>query len=408
MKSNLFYSLFKYRSTIDRDPLEDYFTELLGFLFNNDSELAAEWVNHVTKGTAQPDSRSMKVFTQFSLGKFGRADLVFHWVENDITNSLIMEHKIGSSVGERGREASGEIKTQVANYLCYQMERGAPKDHRVAIFKASPLTLFRYRHHSDPYFLGEFTWDSLYKFLVRFVKSKSKTTSGGVTQFICKQILAFMRRYNMTFENFTVQELASLSPYKEFREKRNKLAERIIMAFKAPPKDIKKVLGFASQVWGEDKVGRHYGLILHSKKKRDESHIWVHIGFSMLSEEERWWTQYWPQITLKDQGIPDIQVMLVLYPEDENGENVKRSYGNILEKLNAHLPKDLGFGERFEMIVTKKSLCLLFRKPLSDFLRCEDQESEVIKFLEIGLNAMKRLAKDELLLKIAGDDNFRE
>jgi hypothetical protein len=201
MKSNLFYSLFKYRSTTDRDPLEDYFTELVGFLFNNDSELAAKWINHVTKGTAQPDSKGIRVFTQYSLGKYGRADLVFHWVENDITNSLIIEHKIGSSVGERGLEASGEIKTQVTNYLYYQMERGAAKDNRVAIFKASPSTMFRHHYRLDPYFLGEFTWDNLYKFLRRFVKDRSKTKSDHVTKFICEQIFGFMRRYNMIFEN---------------------------------------------------------------------------------------------------------------------------------------------------------------------------------------------------------------
>jgi hypothetical protein len=102
MESNIFHSLFRYRSSIDRDPLENYFTELVGFLFKNDRELAAEWVNYITNGTAHSDPKNIKVSTQYSLGKYGIADLIFHWAENNSRKSLIIEHKIGSPVGERG------------------------------------------------------------------------------------------------------------------------------------------------------------------------------------------------------------------------------------------------------------------------------------------------------------------
>jgi len=124
METNLFYSLFKYGPTLDREPLEDYFTELVGFLFNFDKELASGWIGKISSGALNPNPDDLKVSTQYSLGKYGRADLALLWTEHDITKSLLIEHKIGSPIGERGIDESGVVRTQVDNYLLYQSERG--------------------------------------------------------------------------------------------------------------------------------------------------------------------------------------------------------------------------------------------------------------------------------------------
>jgi hypothetical protein len=408
LESNLFQSLFKYKSTPGKNPLEDYFTEQVGFLFNFDKQLASEWLKYILNREPSPDPKGMRIFTQYSLGVYGRADLAFDWTENGQKKSLVVEHKIGSSIGERGLEESGEVKTQVTNYLHYQRRRGDAGNHLVAVFKVSALPILTSHCHSSPYFLGEFPWDKLYNFLRKFIENKSESVGRAVTRFLCEGITAFMRRCNMVLENFTVQEVASLSPHTEFMKKASKLTERIGAAFRTPPEDVKKILEFSSPVWGEDKVGKHFGLVLHGKKKRDESHIWVHVGFSMLCEEYRPWLEYWPQTILKDQSIPDVQVMLALYPEDENIENAKKIHGNILDRLNAHLKTGSKSIDKFEMIETKKSLSFYFRKPLSDFLKFEDQESEVITFWEIGLNAVNGLAGDGSLLKITEDKNYKD
>ena len=140
MEPNLFYSMFKYRPTRDREPLEDFFTELLGFLFNFDKELASAWMREIPNGSFNPNPDDLKVATQYSLGKYGRADLVLFWTEQGIRKSLLIENKVESQVGERGYDEFGETKTQIRNYLDYQAEKGSYEDHKVALCKKSPLS----------------------------------------------------------------------------------------------------------------------------------------------------------------------------------------------------------------------------------------------------------------------------
>ncbi len=394
MKPNLFDSLFSYRPRSDRNPLEDYFTELVGFLFSFDGGLTSEWIKEIWNEVMNP--KDPRIITQYSLGDYGRADLALFWTDHGINKSLLIEHKIGSPIGWRGRDELGEVRTQVDNYLSYQRERGDPKNHKVAICKVSPLTEYK---SSSPYFLGGFTWGQLYKILNRIVQSRSESDDGLTTKlFLYEQTSEFMRRHKMVFENFTVQDLASIDSYNSFEAKLIKLSGIVVNRFKESTEKVTKILGYPKDA--TKGLAEHYGLILHNKKNCSLSSIWVHIGFLTCSEDEGWY----PPIILKRQGIPDAQVMLGLWPN--NIEKTKQTYGNIVDDLNKYLNKTSTTDIKFEMIESNKFLCFSFRRPISDFLRYQDQESEIINFLETGYNALSNLAKEGILSELAKD--FKE
>ena len=163
----------------------------------------------------------------------------------------------------------------------------------------------------------------------------------------------------MVFENFNIQDLASLDLQTKFLKKWNRLNEIVIAAFKDSSKDIEKILGFSTPVWGTANVGSHCGLIIHNKKKPDGSTIWVHIGLSTMSEQSVWF----PVVTMGSQRIPDVQVALALWPESL--EKAKRIYGDVSVKLNATLGDIAGSSIGFEAIEDNKYIFFSLREPLN-------------------------------------------
>jgi len=400
MKKNVFDSLFSYRPRPDRNLLEDYFTELLGFLFNFDKKLASEWIKELWDDISVPNTDDIRIFTQYPLGKYGRADLALIWTENHSNKSLLIENKIVSSLGVRGVDEQGKVKTQVDNYLLYQSEQGRPEDHKVCVFKMTSEKIYS---RSSPHFLREFLWDRLYKFLRKTVENTSGSNNNPETIFLCDQIREFMRRHDMVFENFTVHDLASLAPYGEFRVKRDQLTEKIYATFKERSGIFKGILEHSYKATGADIVGKHYGIIFHNEEDcAYDSSAWVHIGLGRYLEEE-----WFAPIILRTQRIPDVQTMIGLWPESKDIQAVKRTYGNILEKLNDYLTRSTGSEARFETKEANKYICFYLRRPLSDFLKYDDQESEIMRFLRSGFMAVSNLVEDGTLSKMVNDKYFK-
>lgn len=391
MELNLFDSLFLYRPTPDRNPLEDYITEILAFIFKK--ELAAEWIKFISRGLFNPKPDEVRVSTQHFLGKYGRADILFEWKENSKNRSLLVEHKIYASIGERGADESGVKKTQIDNYICYLSEMGDAKDHKIAILKTVPQPVYQ---GSSPYFLEEFTWGTFNEFLT----NKLKTMVLPEMRFLCDQLSAFMRRKNMLFDNFTAQDLGSIVSYNEYRTKLSQLTGKLIATFERPCDIFREILKYLYKGWGQYVIGSHWGVIRCNKDGPANSNIWIHLGLSEYCDEKR----EYPLIILREQKIPDVQVMLRLRSAHENIEKVRETYGNVLDKVNICLLR-IGISEnKFELISEESFLCFSIRKPLTDFLKCKEQEGEVIRFLESGFKALSQLVEDGTLSKIVNDD----
>ena len=153
---------------------------------------------------------------------------------------------------------------------------------------------------------------------------------------------------------------------------------------------------------GADIVGKHYGIIFHNKRESVHgSGIWIHIGLGRYLEED-----WFAPIILRAQGIPDVQTMIGLWPESRDIPTVKRTYGDILKKLNDCLTRNTGSEARFEIKEGSKYICFYLRKPLSDFLKYDDQESEIMRFLESGFKAVSSLIEDGSLSKLVNDKYF--
>ena len=89
MNRNLFDSLFSYRPRPDRKPLEDYFTQLIAFLFSLDAKLASEWIKAIWKESLT-NPEDIRILTQYSLGDYGRADIALFWYENRTDKSVLI------------------------------------------------------------------------------------------------------------------------------------------------------------------------------------------------------------------------------------------------------------------------------------------------------------------------------
>ena len=86
----------------------------------------------------------------------------------------------------------------------------------------------------------------------------------------------------MVFENFTVQDLASINPYDAFRNKLKKLSERIQAEFSKSSEQLESIIGHLKAA---SPLAEHWGLIIHNKLDCARSNIWIHIGISDSSDE---------------------------------------------------------------------------------------------------------------------------
>lgn len=170
-------------------PLEDFFTEIVAYLFRTDKKILYAWLDHCD--LAENSYSDAYVLTQKSyqspkhhdLGS--RPDLVIDLIDGDNHDLIFVESKIGSKEGYQQLSRYAEILDKLPNirhkWLIYITRDFDPKDKSEIL---QPISTSQVQ-------FKQLRWHQFYRFL------KSQKKEGMLVQ----EILEFMQEYNMAHNN---------------------------------------------------------------------------------------------------------------------------------------------------------------------------------------------------------------
>ena len=383
MDDNLFTCLFKYRETLDKTPLEDYFTEALAYLLRKDEDLAKHYLAFLLPdlmGSHECPISPIDICTQYVVEKGHRIDMAIFWFYENNPYSLFVEHKIESFPWEQ--ESSEGIKeTQIDAYCKYQELKNMDSEKRNFVSLFSKVLVKGHSKDQKRFacYLGNYTWSDLVSLLVKDISSE------GIA-LLRNELANFMRRNDMAgFENFRLSELSSIKPYKDYKEKRNSLILHIIGYLKKNMELtlLKKSHDFKiTEAWGEDTKHKRYGVFLHEGKNLDQSGVWIIFGISEAAGDQ--WTL---EPTYSQELIPDVECAVYFWFESEKEMKKLMDDLNITEK--SWIREE---NRDFELNTLRKKnywlLTFIKKRSLLDFVGKDFQERDIINFLQDGLNEL--------------------
>jgi len=302
MDSNLFLSLFEYRPRPNRRPLEDFVTECIAYIFQNDIAFLGIYLGFLLRRNILVDK--FTIATQLPVSR-GIIDVAITWIENDVRNSLFLEHKVWSSPWEYEND-EGIKEDQITAYCKYQAEQTIPgvTNNYVALISNFLVPGYSKEEKMHDAYLGNFTWWDISRLLSEHIRGNNDQNQNALAK-IEKEFVDFMRRKNMAgFEDFTLAELSSILFFRSYKEKLNSLVGRICETFKSKELDKYRLRKYES--WRETESLRDYwGVIFHDGGKdaastvAEEAGLWVFLGLFTNTEED-----YFPKSA--DSNIPDI------------------------------------------------------------------------------------------------------
>jgi hypothetical protein len=203
-RTDLFVRLAKYRPTHARESFENFFTELVGHLLEEEPSVGQDFAECLLRGSARnPRIQSVKVTTQVPTqshqarlsGLF--LDLVLEVYDGMQMIEVIVENKVGAKL----------TGAQLDNYLAYAEER---RDRRVAVVTRRENPIASQCNH--PSFLGEFRWGE--------VAERWKHLPDVSNRYLLNGVLNLMRSKRMgPFEPFTTEDRSVFPRWSAFKRK---------------------------------------------------------------------------------------------------------------------------------------------------------------------------------------------
>jgi hypothetical protein len=211
MNDNLFINLFTYRPRPNRNPLEDFTTECVSYLLQNDTNLLEKYLIMLSSIQNGGQRDNLKVLTQYPMDTGHRVDMAIFWSQNYTQYSIFVEHKVNSLPWEQ-EDSTGDVSTQIDKYCEYQQSKNSRKD--ITNFVAL-VSKFQIKGHSKdivnrPNYLGNFTWRDVAELINKHIFTLSNLS---IISHLEKEFVVFLRRNKMAFENFTLSELGSIMPH---------------------------------------------------------------------------------------------------------------------------------------------------------------------------------------------------
>ena len=380
--TSIFSSLSKYPTRAGVRPLENFVTEAVGYFLSNDEQLLKKYIERILRKDIAAAER-VKIITQFPCDA-GYIDLAIFWHEHGETHSLFVEHKIWSSPWE-WEDDEGFENDQITVYCKYQEGRFAESDvnHHVALMSSYPLTGYSQEDKKElPAYLGNYTWWDM-----RDLLNNHTMNSNHPMAKLERQFVDFMKEENMAgFDNFTMDELASLSPFEQYEEKRKGLANRIYQFCTPDAFKQYKTIKYYQSPTKQDMHG-YWGAIYHDYeeiKYPEEASFWIFVGLA-FNENDEWY----PKTSYSSQKIPEVQCFVGKWfdNEDQIKDFVKK---NSLNKWSKEENKGFEFTSYSSHPV--HYIALVKRDSLLHFLQKESQEEEIWNFLQTGF---KEIANKE-------------
>lgn len=181
-------------------PLEDFFTEIVTYLFSTSHKLLCDWIVYADLLDINDHSRSHIVsqpkFTALEHhGIDSRPDMLIEILDNQSRDVIIIESKIGSSEGQDQLRRYAEILAELPNIrqglLLYITRNFEPKNEKIILRKLSRRKV-RFR---------QLRWYTFYNFL-RLQPSN----------IFIMEVIKFMEEKGMAQSNqFTVTDILTLS-----------------------------------------------------------------------------------------------------------------------------------------------------------------------------------------------------
>ena len=327
-------------------PLEDFFTELVAYLFSTNKEILYAWLKdlNVLDTGAYLDAyiSTQRVFEP--LGghcSASRPDVVIELVDDSGCDIIFIESKVGSKEGYKQLQRYAEILHVLPNFrhklLLYITRDFDPKDKTV-IFQDIPESTVQFK---------QLRWHHFHRFLV----SQENTM-------LVQEITVFMNEYNMAHNNqFSSIDIITLANF----TKSLKLMDEAMWG--EVSQQFKQVLGAIRNPATALKQLQWHGRYLMSVDMPDK--WWCGLGFILKTSNL---TDY-----------PKVRLMLEVDPKSQCRAEIIEAMKEICQK-GSWQGQNLNDSRAWSGIIREKSL--------QEFLAEEDHIVAIKKFFMQSLNEL--------------------
>lgn len=334
-------------------PLEDFFTELVAYLFSTDKEILYSWLKNLNLLDINIYLDAY-VSTQRKFEPLGdrrlasRPDILIELVDTKSRSIIFIESKIGSQEGYEQLSRYAEVLHGISGFqhkfLLYITRDFDPKD-REDIFKNISQSTVQFR---------QLRWHQFY----RFLKSQADTM-------LVQEIVTFMDEYRMAHNNqFSSIDVIALANFTKSLE----LMKEIM--------------------WGE--VGQRFEKVLGTIKQKSTAltQVQEHGRYLMTASmpSGKWWCGL--GFILKTSHLTDYPIVRLVLEVDPNSPR----RAEIIEAM-----KDIceQYGWRGYNLDSSKDWAGIVRdKSLQDFLSEEDHVVAIKRFFLQALDELEKI-KDQ-------------
>lgn len=375
MYNNIFASLFNYRPRPNRRPLEDFITEALAHLLNEDHQLAIAYLGIFLQSENTRTINQIRTQQPTSTGK--RIDLVISWRENDRAWSLAVENKTWTSPWV-DYDTSGEVYTsQIYEYCQYQASQdmgGKCARNFTALVSPYLIDGFDKVGVSPPNYLGNKTWRDVCQVLTKCHNSSNNKYSKKLAE----SLVAFIREKDMSgFDGFTVEQMASIRPHRQYHRNLMHLATSIKDRYEPIlQRNNFRLKSFFGR--GEKTAAYSWGIGLYDDQDYGKrSPLWIFFG---VATQELADLEWYPPLLNNEESIPDV-VCCVKFSFDSTKARE--------EFLDNHGPQshDNDITDGFMEYFSDEPCTFTYyrRRTLTSFVVSDDQISEIFRFIDDGI-----------------------
>jgi len=336
-------------------PLEDFFTELIAYLFSTNKELLYAWLKELnlfdTSVYLDAHISTQREFDPVDgQSKINRPDIVIELVDEDACDIIIIESKIGSTEMPGQLPKYAKVLDGMTNFrhkfLLFVTRDYEPKE-KASIFEDIP--------DSDVQF-KQLRWHQFY----RFLRSQPDTM-------LVREIILFMSKYNMAHNNqFSSIDVITLANFpKSLKLMQETMWGRVRTEFKNV---LGGVLNSASALTQIHYHGR-YLMIVHMPDK-----WWCGLGFILRTDNA---TDY-----------PKVRLVVEVNPSSPRREEIITVMKDICkqEKWENWEGRELNDSKAWSRIIREKSL--------QDFLSQPDHITAIEKFFLEALGELKDIRSE--------------
>lgn len=351
----IFKTLFDLRLKAHNRPLEDYLTEIISFVLNNDLEIMNDFLTQF--GIIEKRIESYDITTQLVLKKINnhssdsRPDMAIFLEKK----AIFFENKINSKEGFKQLKRYAEHLDQITDEektLVYLTKHYDLKD---------PEKIFM-DYINDIEFI-QIRWHKIYRF---FKKYKSDP--------IVFELLLFMKQINLSMNNqFNPSDIITLTNFTNVRRMMDEtMFGAVSKKFKQINKGISQKSASMTQLRDHDRY-----IYYRSHKER----MWCGLGYWMNSRNEK--------------DYPDVGIVIEVAPQSSMRKEIISTFQSIVSENKSW--------KGYNLSNPKAWAGITYGISLQSFLSEDSQTEKLKSFLLQDLNKWSRYLKRMKIYRLIND-----